>query len=254
MPARKQPPSQAEQEQLLANMIIEASNRFEHVGLDRIGVPPMEADARTCKGHSWKDFCTICRFNFCQECGAPLSHLFRSYVDSAFWAGHCGYHAHAAPLAHHARVLQLVDQSMRGQEEVVAVAPEAAPPVAAASNAARKAAAPKKKAAAPPSGGAPEPKRASTWSVSERKRALAAAAAANAEDRDEDEETGGSEEESDHDALVGPPPLPLLPPIVPQINIAVAQLADIRVESTDAAVRRIGDTRFEITVTVVLGQ
>ena len=207
MPPKKEM-SQSNKEQFLAEMTVKAACSFAHLGLtlDDIGIPPLTADKKTCSGHSWKDFCATCRFNYCWKCGNggdTFSSLHRRRIATC-WTGLCGImHDEAAVPSreHHARVLELAKQMM-GEE--MGNAEEA--------------------------GKEEEVTHKRKKDSKERSLPVAQASIASA-------------------AAV----------FAPQINIAIAPLAQVQVESTNTVVRRVadgamGNTRFEVTVRVVLEQ
>ena len=237
MPPKKEM-SQSNKEQFLAEMTVKAACSFAHLGLtlDDIGIPPLTADKKTCSGHSWKDFCATCRFNYCWKCGNggdTFSSLHRRRIATC-WTGLCGImHDEAAVPSreHHARVLELAKQMMgeemgnaeeAGQEEEVTHkrkkdSKERSLPVAQASIASSK------ERSLPVAQASIASSKARSLPVAQASIASAAAVFA------------------------------------PQINIAIAPLAQVQVESTNTVVRRVadgamGNTRFEVTVRVVLEQ
>ena len=211
-PRAKKEISQSDKEQFLADMVVKAAYSFSHLdlALEDIGVPPLSADKRTCSGHSWKDFCVTCRFNFCWKCGAGGGEtvLHRTKPIATCWTGLCaGTHNEAMNPSreHHGRVLELAKQAMPEKASDEPVAKDRASKV---------------------------PRIQVAPSLPVAKASIAPAAKASAAPRQM---------------------------IAPQINIAIAPLAEVSVESTDTDVRRIangvlGNARFEVTVTVVLEQ
>lgn len=238
MPSRaKKPLSQSDKEQELAEIVVKAAKSFEylHLTLDDIGIPPLTATKKECSGHSWKSFCAVCRFNFCWMCGGAVHNPGRRDLITC-WKGACALHPGpgvAPSVEHHGRVLALA-KTMMGI------------------------------------GGAPAP--------------VIQAAGEQAEPIvvDSDEEIGGAGGGWAGDRMIGGAPrrpapriqLARAPParkvrrvappaaeavVAPQVNIAIAPLARVRVEGSNTVVRTLGDgamgrARFEVTVTIVLEQ
>ena len=234
-PRSKKPMNESDKEQFLATMVVKAAHNFDYLTLDDIGIPPLSAGKETCTGHSKRDFCVICRFNLCQGCGVPLSHLSR-LGRFALWSGACGGGACGAGSSdHHARVLLLVNAEMGVEDNDVpdlddgwldGGGVQSFRPRIQISKApkARKALA-----------------KAPVKAVAPKAPALAAAAPVIV-------------------PVVAPAAVPAIAPVIaPQINIAIAPLAALSVESVQTSVRRTADgpaggARFEVTVTVVLEQ
>jgi hypothetical protein len=210
--------SQSTKEQFLAEMIVRSECSFAHLGLtlQDIGVPPLTADKKTCSGHSWKDFCTACRFNYCQECGDAIPNSNRVRRAAACWTGLCGNHDQATNTEHHERVMQLVKQMM-GEEATETLHKDESPA-------------------------------GSGWAgdrmIGSRIPRIQIAKAPKARIQARSMPVA-----SIASAAV----------VAPQINISIAPLAQMQVETTDTMVRRIadgamGNARFEVTVSVVLEQ
>lgn len=228
MPSRaKKVMSQSTKEQFLAEMIVRSECNFAHLGLtlQDIGIPPLTADKKTCSGHSWKDFCTVCRFNYCQECGDAIPNSNRVRRAAACWTGLCGNHDQATDTEHHERVMQLVKQMMEEEEATETLHKKS------------------RKDESPAGDG-------SGWAgdrmIGSRIPRIQLAKAPK--------------------ARIQARPMPVARAsvasaavVAPQINISIAPLAQMQVETTDTMVRRIadgamGNARFEITVSVVLEQ
>ena len=111
--------SPSEKEQMLADMVVKAATNFAHLGLTvrDIGIPPMNADRKDCSGHSWKNFCMICRFNYCWICGGEVQKVYNGKPISC-WKGLCtNMHAidTVPSVEHHGRVTALVQAVMGGE-------------------------------------------------------------------------------------------------------------------------------------------
>jgi hypothetical protein len=213
---------------MLADMVVKAATNFAHLGLtvSDIGIPPMNADKKDCSGHSWKNFCMICRFNYCWICGGEVRKAYNGKPVSC-WKGVCG-NLHAIDtvpsVEHHGRVTALVKAIMGGgasgvtkRNSIVLDSDDDA---------------------LMGSGGG--------WdSVRPAPRIQAKAPAARKVPRVE--------------AVV--PQINIAPQaVVPQINIAIAPLAQVHVDGVpQTEVSRIadgamGNARFRVTVTIVIAE
>ena len=227
--------SPSEKEQMLADMVVNAVTNFSYLGLtvDDIGIPPMTADKKSCSGHSWKNFCMICRFNYCWICGGPIPNPYRGELITC-WKGVCG-RSHAdgttPSVEHHSRVSKLVKAMIGGVANASGVTKRNSIVLDSDDD-------------VPVGGGG-------GWAGDRRIQArpvpriqLATAPPARKTRR------------------VDPaPPVAIAPQaVVPQINIAVAPLAQVRVEGVPRTeVNRVadgvlGNARFEVNVTIVLEQ
>lgn len=234
-PRSKKPMNESDKEQFLATMVVKAAHNFDYLTLDDIGIPPLSAGKETCTGHSKRDFCVICRFNLCQGCGVPLSHLSR-LGRFALWSGACGGGACGAGSSdHHARVLLLVNAEMGVEDNNVPDLDDGwldGGGVQSFRPRIQISKAPKARKASV---------KAPVKAVAPKAPALAAAAPVIV-------------------PVVAPEAVPAIAPVIaPQINIAIAPLAALSVESVQTSVRRTADgpaggARFEVTVTVVLEQ
>jgi hypothetical protein len=83
---QKQKMSKHARAEFCAGLVVKAAHDFNHLGVgwDELGIPPRTASPSTCKGHGLHDFCVVCNFNRCHECGSCSVH------PGAFWAGCCG--------------------------------------------------------------------------------------------------------------------------------------------------------------------
>jgi len=286
MPSRsKKEMSNSEKEQFLADMVVKAASNFAYLGIsiDDIGIPPMMADKKMCSGHSWKDYCAICRFNYCWMCGAALHNPHGMNLIKS-WSGVCG-NSHdeddVPSVEHHSRVLAMAKRMMEKDAE---------------SSGGKQAEAPRKvrKAAEPPSitiDSDDEPPAGGGWAGDRRigkpttskapriqlSKAPPARNSTSALPRMPMAQQLAGFNAPQQLQIAQAQPLSAAqvvaqgvqpgsaaqaiaqPAVAPQINIAIAPLAQVRVESTNTTVRRIGDgvvgnVRFEVTVSVVLEQ